>query len=61
MEMLSSVAGSVLGFLSGVAIHFRLSNPLIIAMFATLAVVVGFLFVLVVVSFGLGPARIRPQ
>jgi hypothetical protein len=61
MEMLSSVAGSVLGFLSGVAIHFKLSTPLMIASFVTLAIVVGFLFVLVVVSHGIGPARIRPQ
>lgn len=56
-----SVAGSILGFLSGVAIDFKPSAPLMIASLITLGIVVGSLLVLVFASYGPGPARVRPQ
>ncbi|KAG1886922.1 uncharacterized protein F5891DRAFT_1200307 [Suillus fuscotomentosus] len=56
-----SVAGSILGFLAGVATDFKPSAPLMIASLITLGVVVGSLIVLVLASYGPGPARIRPQ
>ncbi|KAG0695164.1 hypothetical protein DFH29DRAFT_1005687 [Suillus ampliporus] len=56
-----SVTGSILGFLTGVATDFKPSAPLMIASLVTLGVVVGLLLVLVVASYGSGPARVRPQ
>ncbi|KAG1861036.1 hypothetical protein C8R48DRAFT_673606 [Suillus tomentosus] len=48
LRITGSVAGSILGFLAGVATDFKPSAPLMIASLITLGVVVG-------------PARIRPQ
>lgn len=60
-RIIVSVTSSILGFLTGITIDFRPSAPSVIACFATLAVVVGSLIILVVASYGPGPARIRPQ
>ncbi|KAG1858589.1 hypothetical protein C8R48DRAFT_775026 [Suillus tomentosus] len=60
-EIAVSVTSSILGFLTGITVDFKPSTPLVIACFATLAVVVGSLIILVVASYGPGPARIRPQ
>jgi hypothetical protein len=56
-----SVTSSILGFLAGITVDFKPSAPSVIACFATLAVVVGSLIILVVASYSPGPARIRPQ
>ncbi|KAG1779681.1 hypothetical protein EV702DRAFT_1195054 [Suillus placidus] len=56
-----SVTGSILGFFSGVVTDFKPSAPLMIMSFVTLGVVVASLFVLVLASYGPGPARVRPQ
>lgn len=57
----ASVTGSILGFFSGVVTDFKPSAPLMIISFATLGVVVASLVVLVLASYGPGPARVRPQ
>ncbi|KIK41669.1 hypothetical protein CY34DRAFT_107206 [Suillus luteus UH-Slu-Lm8-n1] len=56
-----SMMGSILGFLSGVAIDFKPSAPLMIASIITLGIVLASLLVLVLASCGPGPARVRPQ
>ncbi|KAG2739668.1 hypothetical protein P692DRAFT_201873011 [Suillus brevipes Sb2] len=56
-----SVTGSILGFLSGVATDFKPSAPIMAATLITLGVVMGSLLVLVLASYGPGPARVRPQ
>ncbi|KAG1852162.1 hypothetical protein F4604DRAFT_1933728 [Suillus subluteus] len=56
-----SVMSSILRFLTGITIDFKLSAPSVIACFATLSVVLGSLLVLVVASYGPGLAWIRPQ
>ncbi|KAG2053006.1 hypothetical protein BDR06DRAFT_1009118 [Suillus hirtellus] len=56
-----SVTGSILRFLSGVATDFKPSAPLMIATLTTLGIVVGSLLILVLASYGPGPARLRPQ
>ncbi|KAG2125094.1 hypothetical protein DEU56DRAFT_916702 [Suillus clintonianus] len=56
-----SVAGAILGFLSGVATDFKPSAPLMVSSLVTLGVVVSSLLVLVLASYGPGPARVRPQ
>ncbi|KAG0694142.1 hypothetical protein DFH29DRAFT_1006601 [Suillus ampliporus] len=56
-----SVMGSILGFLSGVTTDFKPFAPLMITSLITLSVVVASLVVLVLASYGPGPARVRPQ
>ncbi|KIK31910.1 hypothetical protein CY34DRAFT_111188 [Suillus luteus UH-Slu-Lm8-n1] len=61
LRITASVTGSILGFFSGVVTDFKPSAPLMIISFATLGVVVASLVVLVLASYGPGPARVRPQ
>ncbi|KAG1783332.1 hypothetical protein EV702DRAFT_1041021 [Suillus placidus] len=57
LRITGSVMGSILGFFSGVVTDFKPSAPLMIMSFITLGVVVASLFVLVLASYGPGPAR----
>ncbi|KAG2737390.1 hypothetical protein P692DRAFT_20761925, partial [Suillus brevipes Sb2] len=61
LRITGSVMGAILGFLSGVAINFKPSAPLMVASIITLGVVMASLLVLVVASYGPGPTRVRPQ
>ncbi|KAG0701806.1 hypothetical protein DFH29DRAFT_875620 [Suillus ampliporus] len=57
LRITSSVTGSILGFLSGVATDFKPSAPLMVSSIVTLGIVVSSLLVLVLASYGPGPAR----
>ncbi|KAG2029662.1 hypothetical protein BDR03DRAFT_987621 [Suillus americanus] len=61
LRITGSVTGSILGFLSGVATDFKPSAPIMAATLIMLGVVMGSLLVLVLASYGPGPARVRPQ